>query len=237
MCDDDWQEFFTLIHDADALTVGRDRENPIREIGLMFRNLSIYTLDQIKDAVSALLRKCKYKMTIADIVGYIDSTEQEQSLAAWDLFIRVVEVVGSDDSVRFPNPAFHYVIERMGGWERVANYFDRLSDDVREFRKKDWRSAYETGLRKASWSPERGKVAVAPYLIGFFERDNREKGFPEGIPDILLIHTGKYVKREEIGAGILPLVKPLIPLGYGNYGFEPRSISNLMLEVCNANER
>jgi hypothetical protein len=189
----DWKVFCNLIHAADEVTVGKPRSEAA--LALMFEALKGHTLDEIKDAVSKHISVTKFAITPADITRLISGSPEEKSAVAWQTFLRAFDRYSFYDSVRFPDPAYHYAIQQLGGWERLCEDLQGLSDRELQFRAKDWRQLYEIGLRRASWGGEPGKIAVPQYLWGFFERDNREKHLEKFIPEVIDIETGEKVNR------------------------------------------
>jgi hypothetical protein len=181
----DWKEFYGLILAADDMM----RAGPRGEaaISLMFSVLSDYGMADVRAAVGKHVKGSPYPVKPADIVSLIDGAPDERSLLAWETFLRAAERYGCYDSVRFPDPAYHYAIQHMGGWERLSEELHRMTDKEIQFRSRDWRRLYEAGLRIAAWGGERGKERVPEYLWGFFERDNREKNRLDCLPEVIMI--------------------------------------------------
>ena len=195
----DWKAFCGLIKAADEMTTGKSRS--AAALSLMFDVLARYGLEEVKDAVRACIEKNKFLVTPADIVRHIDGDPHEKSAAAWRLFLRAFERYCYFDSVRFPEPAFHYVIEQYGGWVKLCEEWRYLTSKELEFREKDWRTLFEVGSRVASWDERPGKIKVFPYQVGFFEINNRAGGYDAFIPDVYDVSTGTMIPRETLAAG------------------------------------
>lgn len=192
----DWQAFCDIIRASDEVTAGKTRN--VLALGMMFRVLERYSLEDIVKAVDEHIRTNKFAVTPADIIRHLDGSPDDKSTAAWRTFLRTMERYGYYDSVRFPDPAFHYVVEQLGGWERIGHEWHQLTEREIEFRRKEWVHLYEIGLRVASWGGETGKVSVPKYLCGFYERDNREGGHLDFIPDVVDVATGNRIDRHAL---------------------------------------
>jgi hypothetical protein len=192
----DWKKFCGLIRAADEVTAGKPRSEAA--LGLMFKALERHDFAAVARAVAMHVDASRFAVTPADITRLIEGSPEERSQAAWRLFLRAVDRHGFYDSVRFPDPAYHYAVMQLGGWERVCEEFHGLTDKELQFRAKDWRQLYETGERVASWDGEQGKAEVPKYLEGFFERGNLEGGHSGHLPDVLDAETGEKLSREAL---------------------------------------
>jgi hypothetical protein len=177
----DWGAFCDLIHAADEIAVNTKPRSEAA-LALMFGALKRFEFGAVCDAISQHVNESRFAVTPADITRIIVGSPEELSLKAWHVFLQAVDRYGYYDSVRFPDPAYHYAVQHLGGWERLCEELHCLSDKELQFRGRDWQRLYERGLRCASWSGEIGKEHVPSYLQGFFERDNRDRGFPEFVP-------------------------------------------------------
>jgi hypothetical protein len=166
-----------------------------KTVAFMFEALMPYEFKGIRRAVIEYIRENKFAVAPSDVIRRIDGTPAEQSLAAWRLFLYTLERYGYYDSVRFPSPAYHFVIECLGGWEQVYEAYGSLSDQELQFRAKEWRTLFEIGLRKSSWDD------VPGYMPGFFERQNSSHGFEDYIPEPIDVMTGETLNREELIGG------------------------------------
>ena len=200
MTRDDWKGFCKLIQAADEVTAGKERSK--EAMGLMFRILEDHPLEEISRAVQAHIKRNKFAVQLADIIREIEGDSGDKSFVAWRIFLKGYERHGFWESIRFPDPAYHYAIEMMGGWMRLCEELNQLqtSRDL-EFRSKDWRRLYEIGLTKATWGDEPGKIKVPAYCTGYHEWNNRSGGFLEFIPPVLEIGTGQRIYQDALGQG------------------------------------
>lgn len=136
----------------------------------------------------------KFMPTIADIKKQIGGSSDERAIAAWQLVKKAIERHGYYDSVRFPSPAFHVVIEQMGGWQRLGQEWHSLSEKELEFRGKDFIKLFTLAERTATWEN------TPAYLPGFFERDNIGKNLQNAIPPIVDVATGGKLERQTLKA-------------------------------------
>lgn len=194
--DHDWKGFCELIRASDEITAGKPRS--AAALGMMFKVLENYSLEDISRAVSAHVRACKFAVMPADIVRQIDGSPEEKAAVAWREFLRALDRYGYYDSVQFPDPAFHYAIIQLGGWERIGLDWHSLTPRETEFRGKEFRQLYETGMRVASWTSEPGKTRVPRYLRGFYENDNSGKGYVQHIPAIINVMNGEKTRQQAL---------------------------------------
>lgn len=195
---DDVQGFCKLIEGADKTMGAKPRDKDA--LMLMFNALRQYSLVEISAAVCKLLLESPYIVKAADIARVIGGTPSDRSALAWQTFKRALFEHGSFDSVAFGDPAAHYTIIRMGGWERLAKELEILDDRELEFRSKTWRQIYERGLEVASFDDIPGRERVPRYLWGECERNNREGGWSLEATPIHEIGTGRRLDRERLAA-------------------------------------
>ena len=198
MTDRDFKAFETLMRDAAECT----RTAPLGQGGLImaFRLLSDYSFEQVQAAVYAHFSSSEGKFfpTPSHIIQQIEGTQTERSEYAWRLFLKALEKYGYYDSVRFPEPAYHYAITLLGGWTKVSSDFNQLSDRELSFRRAEFVQLFQRGERVASFEPAQGKETVKPYLMGYFESDNRANGYLEAIPPVVEIATGRRIRQSEL---------------------------------------
>lgn len=77
----------------------------------------------------------------------------------------------------------------------MSREYGELTDKELQFREKSWRQLYEVGLKCATWDN------VPPYFAGNFERNNREGGYLDHIPQVVEIGTGKTIPQAALGIG------------------------------------
>lgn len=196
----DWGAFCDLMSAAAKVT--RTQAPQAEGLTLMFDLLSEYTLEQVQAGIAAHLRspEGKFFPTPSHIIQQIDGTAAERANYAWRVFLKALDKHGYYDSVRFPDPAYHYAITLLGGWVRVSSEFNDMTDREINFRRAEFLSLYQRGERVATFGREPGKEQVAPYLLGAFERDNTANGYTDHIPPVVEIATGRKVKQSELAA-------------------------------------
>lgn len=158
------------------------------------------TQDEIKAGILAHLKTSngRFMPTIADIRKLAKGSDDERGLLAWRFMKQAYERYGFYDSVRFPNPAYHYAIEQLGGWARVGKDWHELTEKEMEFRSKDFIRLYLVGERVASFYSQNGKVRVRPYLAGNIEIENHARGYADKLPEVIDVETGRKVDRKEL---------------------------------------
>ena len=196
----DWTQFYQLAEMiARVCFVQRkDREQWEEQVEFLFEMLEEFEFEDVKNAMRQHVKTQKFFPTPADITRLIAGSAEERSILAWRCFLQSLDRYGYYDSVRFPDSAYHYVVQRLGGWERLSHEWRDLTEKELQFRRPQWRELYEIGLRVASWGGETGKVSVPKYLCGFYERDNREGGHLDFIPDVIEVETGNRIDRHAL---------------------------------------
>lgn len=197
----DWKPFCALMNAA-AESLGA---RPRSETGLLliFEALRPYPLEAVRAAIGRHLvsSEGKYFPTAAHIVQQIQGTEAERAELAWRRVVAAAARFGIYASVRFPTPAYHFAINALGGWERLVNLIESMSDKELEFFGNKFAKLYSTGERCASWTPAPGRECVPAYFPGFFERDNRTRGYLDAIPAPVDALTGRKLDRAALGSG------------------------------------
>lgn len=56
----------------------------------------------------------------ADIIRWIEGTQDSKALQAWTKVVLAMRRVGSYNSIKFDDPIIHTVIEAMGGWVQLC---------------------------------------------------------------------------------------------------------------------
>ena len=211
----DWDAFCKLIKASDEVTAGKPRSR--EALALMFTGLSAYTLDQVREAVSEHIKASPFAVKPADIVRHLEGSAEERAALAWRTFILALDRYAYYDSVRFPHPAYHYVIRQYGGWQAMSMEWHELTSRELEFRAPEWKRLFEVGMRVASWCDELGKVRVPTYLAGYYETHNRSIG-GKHIPNVLEVATGRRIKCASLDSGRPANIIPLPNLKTGTEG-------------------
>lgn len=195
----DWKPFCELMN-ATAEEIGA-KPKSASGLSLTFKLLSGYSLETVQRAVYQFLlsSEAKYKQvpSAAQIQEIVIGDPEERAHYAWRLFLTAMDRRGYYDSVRFPEPAYHYAIQLLGGWQRVCEEYGQLTDKELEFRRGAFTALFTKGSRESSFDPIPGKVQVRPYLAGQFEASNMSNGYSQFLPPIYDIETGKEIDREQ----------------------------------------
>lgn len=194
----DWVTFLSVIRSAALLT----QKNSLTEeaLRLYFDVLRDYSVEQVKEAVARHLRSDdgRFFPAPAHLIRQIEGSESERAHIAWRIFLDALGKHGYYDSVRFPNAAYHYAITLLGGWVKVSEEYGALSDREIEFRRGAFAALYMRGEREATFERVPGRVQVTPYLKGYYEIDNGQRGYLDAIPPVVEIGTGRRLKQGDL---------------------------------------
>ena len=137
MTENDRRAFDDIMDAVNDLTImpgGKDLE---RMKKILFANLMQYPLEVIASAVNAHCRAEKFFPMLADIVRQIEGTPDERAALAWSLVMKAKQKYKLRKAIRFPSPAIHFAIEKMGGWEKLYWSIDDFNENFKaaEFQK------------------------------------------------------------------------------------------------------
>ena len=196
----DWGAFCDMMCAAAKIT--RTPPPDAAGLTLFFDLMSEFTLEQVQGALAAHFKgpEGKFFPTPSHLIQQIDGTAAERANYARRVFLKALDKHGYYDSVRFPDPAYHYAITLLGGWVRVSSEFSDMTDREINFRRAEFLSLFQRGERVATFGREPGKEQVAPYLLGAYERDNTANGYTDHIPPVVEIATGRKVRQAELVA-------------------------------------
>ncbi|MBQ7262843.1 MAG: hypothetical protein IJR14_03895 [Synergistaceae bacterium] len=121
---EDFARFQQLMASAADVTVMPNGKALGRVTLALFDGLGAFPFEAVAEAVAAHCREERFFPMLADIVGRIEGAAEERALVAWALVRKAAARWGSWESVRFPCPAAHWAIDRMGGWRTVADLAD-----------------------------------------------------------------------------------------------------------------
>ena len=173
----DFNAFNKLMKRAANLTAMPNGKDPQSVSLALFEALSEYPFEAVAKAIGEHCKTQRFFPMLADIRDIIDGTLKEQAAEAWGVVLEARKRYRAWRGVRFPNPAFHYAIRLMGGWEELC----RVDEDQLYWRGKDFKELYITGVRKARWE----------YEPAYF------KGIGASVYDV---QTGKQIPFEELNA-------------------------------------
>lgn len=179
----DFKKFMALLAlVADTYSQPRLSEDAVK---LYFKVLSDYSLDEVSQAIMEHIKQSPYMPKPADIIRIIEGTAEDRASEAWYHVLKTIQQYGHYESVQFDNPAIHYAIERMGGWQKLC----QLTEEELPFRERDFIKHYIRGERMATWD----KVPLR--FMGKHEQDNVFNGWDDMIPDTVFIKTNDNVKK------------------------------------------
>ena len=171
-----FDEIMDFVNDLTIMPSGKDLS---RMKTALFTSLAQYPLDVVAKAVNAHCRTEKFFPMLADIIRQIEGTPDERAALAWSLVMKAKRKYKLRRAIKFPVPAIHFAIEKMGGWERV---YWSIDDSNESFKAAEFQRFFKIGEKCASWEFETGKVKVCSY-------------FPSE-EEIYAIRKGKKFKRE-----------------------------------------
>jgi len=179
----DFKKFMALLAlVADTYSQPRLSEDAVK---LYFKVLSDYSLDEVSQAIMEHIKQSPYMPKPADVIRILDGTVEDRASEAWYHVLKAIQQYGHYESVQFDNPAIHYAIERMGGWQKLC----QLTEEELPFRERDFIKHYIRGERMATWD----KVPLR--FMGKHEQDNVFNGWDDMIPDTVFIKTNDNVKK------------------------------------------
>jgi hypothetical protein len=162
-------------------------------MSICFESLKKYPLLDIQRALGAHLRESQFPPKPADIISRLEGSVEEQATLAWQFVLRCAAKYGYTTSLRFPDPAIVYAIERMGGWQEVCS----ITTDVLPFREQDFARHFAVAKRN-----DVGWDVVPPYCIGWGERTRRRDGYELQPGTIVDAKTGEFLEDyEALGSG------------------------------------
>ena len=173
MTENDRRAFNDILDAVNDLTImpsGKDLER-MKEV--LFTCLIDYPLNVIAKAVNAHCRTEKFFPMLADIIRQIEGTPEERAALAWSLVMKAKIKYRLRKAIKFPSPAIHFAIEKMGGWERV---YWSIDDSSENFKAAEFQRFFKIGEKISSWNGEDGKIKVCPYFPSEEEIYARRKG-------------------------------------------------------------
>ena len=193
MTNDDFEAFAQLVTAA-ADAVGRTAPTK-NAIMFIFDALKKYSLEQVQGAYRAHFQgpEGRFWPTPSHIVEQIEGKPEDRAALAWALVEKALSSYnGAYESVRFPLPAYHFAIEKLGGWITLSDkYNDGSKRDV-AFLAKEFKQFYTLGEKAA-----RGWESVPPYLVGIWEDEGSERPTAK---KVRMIGSGELVMREKVPA-------------------------------------
>lgn len=147
-------------------------ETSAKKLELYFKVFESYAIEVFEEAVYLAIKTLKFYPKVADLLEIIEGRAEEKSLIAWQRVLEALRITGTYQSVKFEDSLIHYCIQQMGGWSR----FSTFTDEDLIWREKQFRELYQVGDR------HKEHLEIPDHIAGFFEEDNRSKGFDNYIP-------------------------------------------------------
>lgn len=195
----DWKSFCELMNAA-AEEIGA-KPKSAGGLSMTFKLLHDYSLGTVQKAVYQFLLSSEAKYgrvpNASQLREIINGDPEERGHYAWRLFLTAMDRRGYYDSVRFPEPAYHYAIQLLGGWELICEEYSHLTDKELDFRRGSFSALFAKGERESSFDPIPGKVQVRPYLPGYFETNNLANGYTQHLPPVYDIESGQKISRDQ----------------------------------------
>lgn len=139
--------------------------------------LKDFELNQVEKALNICLRTYKYNTLPkpAEIIQYLEDSPSDKALSAWLQVLEGIRLGGYYRTVEFFDKTIHYCIDSLGGWMWLCSQ----SKDDMPFIEKRFLDLYRIFSKR--------DIKTYPYLAGFIEARNREKGYMEKISEIIKI--------------------------------------------------
>lgn len=173
----DYAEFVAIMGAA-AEMLNQPKLTPLG-LEMAFVVLQDHSIEDVKRAIYATLRESPCIPTPSDIIRHLEGTAEDRGSLAWWHVVRAIRKYGHYESVAFDDPAIHYAIDRMGGWQKVCN----ILEEELPFREREFIKLYARGERCADWD------SVPKRFLGFHEINNIQGGWE--VPETAYIQTKK----------------------------------------------
>ena len=173
MTENDRPAFNEILDFVNDLTIMPGGKDLTRIKNALFISLAEYPLEVVAKAVKTHCRNEKFFPTLADIIRQIEGTPDERAALAWSLVMKAKRKYKLRKAIRFPVPAIHFAIEKMGGWEKIFWSVDDINEN---FKASEFQKFFKIGERCASWDFEPGKIKVCSYFPSEEEIYAKRKG-------------------------------------------------------------
>lgn len=147
------------------------------EIGLA--GLPIAAIEHAARRAIAERRFMPVPSELRELAGVM--SPEDRAILAWGAVAKAVARHGYYDSVDFDDKIINAAIRNLGGWTEIAV---RFNEEEEKWARKDFERVYISMMRSGVNAEHIG------YLSGFFEQDNRGRGFEDHVPQVELIATG-----------------------------------------------
>lgn len=140
MLKEDYQRFSALWK---AVVGIYGREIDDLAVGMVFRSLSRYTVEQVQKALDCHMMDSsggKFMPKPADIVKHIEGDPEGKALLAWSKFLGAIARPGVYETVVFDDLLIMAVVENMGGWIK----WELVGDKELPYLKNDFVKLYKS---------------------------------------------------------------------------------------------
>lgn len=106
-----------------TIAAAYSRELTDQLVGIYFKVLIDFGIEDIKFALTSILRSSRFFPKPCEIIELIQPQETDESRAdkAWTLLLKGIKEHGYYDSVQFDDEVIHSCIRAMGGWQTVSD--------------------------------------------------------------------------------------------------------------------
>ncbi len=177
-------------------------------IALYLEALQPYSDDEIVGACTTAIRTLKFFPRVSDFVNIIEGDPESRAAVAWATLIKAMEDHGHYHTVAFKDGAIMSAVNAMGGWMRICEY---TYDDL-NYRQKEFDRLYRQFSRPGQVHPKS--------LMGWFEADNRSKGYLTGATTPWLIGTLGTVDAKKITSNRARLIESFPDEGDDNVYYD-----------------
>lgn len=156
-----------------ALCEIHDRKFSTLLSDLYWKVLEPFTDEQCEAAFEDLIYFTRFFPKPVEFIEKIRGTQSNRGALAWVDVLEAVKRVGPYQSVKFPDPVIHSVIEAMGGWVQLGG----MLTDEEKWKQKEFERLYQI---------LESRDANHEYLPGIVEIDNAARGFQQAVEPVLL---------------------------------------------------
>lgn len=149
---------------------------------LYWRVLEPFTDEQCEAAFKELIYSNKFFPKPPDFLDAIQGTKKNRATEAWLDVLESVKRIGNYQSVKFPDPVIHSVIQSMGGWTELC----MMENDDVKWKQREFERLYEVMEGRGGNHPE--------YLPGIHELQNFQTGHQTDKRVVTIGYENKKIK-------------------------------------------
>ena len=148
-----------------------------------FIAMSPYPLQAVEHAWAESIRRCRFFPKPAELIEFIDGSDDDVAALAWTRVTRALEEIGTYETVDFQDSVLHRVILSMGGWSEMWRIQD-LTAREHGFRRAEFIRLYHAIRRAPGNAP--------PVLWGQHECNNARLGCQGYTPCVIVGQRGEW---------------------------------------------